>query len=79
MINVFEGKNHFTTFGAERDPSLTSNLHVLLCLLHQPTVSQYNSQIVKATRFVCETWWSSDYRVKDKWVSAEWLTLPLHD
>ncbi|KAG5979881.1 hypothetical protein E4U55_004661 [Claviceps digitariae] len=67
MIKTFEGKEHFTTFGAERDPSLTSNLHVLLCLLHQPAVSQYSSQIVKATRFICKMWWSSDYRVKDKW------------
>ncbi|KAG6175593.1 hypothetical protein E4U27_006053 [Claviceps purpurea] len=67
MIKIFERRDHFTTFGAERDPSLTSNLHVLLCLLHQPAVSQYSSQIVKATRFICQMWWSNDYRVKDKW------------
>ncbi|KAG6040943.1 hypothetical protein E4U41_006534 [Claviceps citrina] len=67
MIKVFEGREHFTTFGAERDPSLTSNLHVLLCLLHQPTVSQYSSQIVKSARFICQTWWNSDSRIKDKW------------
>ncbi|KAK7418727.1 hypothetical protein QQX98_003745 [Neonectria punicea] len=67
MIKVFEGRDHFTTFGSERDPSLTSNLHVLLCLLHQPDVSQYHSQIVKATLFICRWWWDSDSRVKDKW------------
>ncbi|KAG6075575.1 hypothetical protein E4U15_005586 [Claviceps sp. LM218 group G6] len=67
MIKVFERKDHFTTFCTERDPSLTSNLHVLLCLLHQPAESQYSSQIVKTTRFICRTWWHNDYRVKDKW------------
>ncbi|CAJ0544161.1 Ff.00g034780.m01.CDS01 [Fusarium sp. VM40] len=29
MIRVFEARDHFTTFGSERDPSLTSNLHHL--------------------------------------------------
>ncbi|KAG5960164.1 hypothetical protein E4U57_000255 [Claviceps arundinis] len=67
MIKIFERKDHFTTFCTERDPSLTSNLHVLLCLLHQPAVSQYSSQIVKATRFICQVWWHNDHRVKDKW------------
>ncbi|KAF5560548.1 ent-kaur-16-ene synthase [Fusarium napiforme] len=67
MIKVFEGKEHFTTFGSERDPSLTSNLHVLLCLLKQPDVSQYHSQILKSTLFICQWWWDSDNHVKDKW------------
>ncbi|KAF5618361.1 ent-kaur-16-ene synthase [Fusarium sp. NRRL 52700] len=67
MIKVFEGKEHFTTFGSERDPSLTSNLHVLLCLLKQPNISQYHSQILKTTLFICQWWWDSDHHVKDKW------------
>ncbi|KAF5696443.1 ent-kaur-16-ene synthase [Fusarium mundagurra] len=67
MIKVFEGKDHFTTFGSERDPSLTSNLHVLLCLLKQPNVSQYHPQILKTTLFICQWWWDSDHHVKDKW------------
>ncbi|KAF5658386.1 gibberellin cluster-kaurensynthase [Fusarium denticulatum] len=67
MIKVFEGKEHFTTFGSERDPSLTSNLHVLLCLLKQPNLSQYHPQILKTTLFVCQWWWDSDHHVKDKW------------
>ncbi|KAL6364112.1 hypothetical protein LRP88_02028 [Fusarium phalaenopsidis] len=67
MIKVFEGRDHFTTFGAERDPSLTSNLHVLLCLLHQQNISQYHSQILKTTLFICRWWWDSDSRIKDKW------------
>ncbi|KAG4271064.1 ent-kaurene synthase [Fusarium proliferatum] len=67
MIKVFESKEHFTTFGSERDPSLTSNLHVLLCLLKQPELSDYNSQILKTTLFICQWWWDSDHHVKDKW------------
>ncbi|KAF5565818.1 ent-kaur-16-ene synthase [Fusarium phyllophilum] len=67
MIKVFEGKDHFTTFGSERDPSLTSNLHVLLCLLRQPNLSQYHLQILKTTLFICRWWWDSDHHVKDKW------------
>ncbi|KAF5708818.1 gibberellin cluster-kaurensynthase [Fusarium globosum] len=67
MIKVFESKDHFTTFGSERDPSLTSNLHVLLCLLKQPELSDYSSQILKTTLFICQWWWDSDHHVKDKW------------
>ncbi|KAI6774712.1 hypothetical protein HG530_001470 [Fusarium avenaceum] len=67
MIKVFERKDHFTTFGSERDPSLTSNLHVLLSLLKQPALSQYHPQILKTTLFICQWWWDSDHHVKDKW------------
>ncbi|CVL02153.1 gibberellin cluster-kaurensynthase [Fusarium mangiferae] len=67
MIKVFEGKDHFTTFGSERDPSLTSNLHVLLSLLKQPNLSQYYPQILNTTLFICRWWWDSDHCVKDKW------------
>lgn len=69
MIKVFEGRNHFTTFGSERDPSLTSNCHILLALLQQPDVAKYYPQIIKTANFVCEYWWSSDRRIRDKWVS----------
>ncbi|KAM0078875.1 hypothetical protein ACKRZS_008741 [Fusarium odoratissimum] len=67
MIKVFEGKHHFTTFGSERDPSLSYNLHVLLSLLNQPELSQYHPQILKPTFFICLWRWDSDYCVKDKW------------
>lgn len=69
MIKVFEARDHFTTFGSERDPSLTSNLHVLLSLLNQPNRSHYHSQILKSALFVCRWWWNSDSIIKDKWVS----------
>ncbi|KAH8836465.1 hypothetical protein MCOR27_008909 [Pyricularia oryzae] len=67
MIKVFEGRNHFTTFGSERDPSLTSNCHILLALLQQPDVAKYYPQIIKTANFICEYWWSSDRRIRDKW------------
>ncbi|KIL86303.1 ent-kaur-16-ene synthase [Fusarium avenaceum] len=67
MIKVFEARDHFTTFGSERDPSLTSNLHVLLSLLNQPNRSHYHSQILKSALFVCRWWWNSDSIIKDKW------------
>ncbi|KAM4061076.1 ent-kaur-16-ene synthase [Hirsutella rhossiliensis] len=67
MIEGYEGQDHFITFGSERDPSLTSNCHVLVALLHQPDVSCYHSQILKTTKYICGHWWSSDCHVKDKW------------
>ncbi|KAI1877568.1 hypothetical protein JX265_003576 [Neoarthrinium moseri] len=67
MIKVFEGQNHFTTFGSERDPSFTSNCHVLLALLRQPDVSSYRSQIRKTIIFISEWWWYNDHHIKDKW------------
>ncbi|KAF4429606.1 gibberellin cluster-kaurensynthase [Fusarium austroafricanum] len=67
MIKVFEGGDHFTTFGSERDPSLTSNLHVLLCLLNHTDQAKYHPQILKATLFVCQWWWETDFSLKDKW------------
>ncbi|KAJ4245529.1 hypothetical protein NW762_014038 [Fusarium torreyae] len=61
MIKAFEKSNHFATFGSERDPSFTSNCHVLLALLHMKDTSQYHSQILKTTSFLCDFWWGSDY------------------
>lgn len=71
MIEVFEGRNHFTTFGFERDPSLTSNCHILLALLRQPAPSEYQPQILKTANFICEYWRASDNRIRDKWVGIE--------
>ncbi|KAH6625504.1 ent-copalyl diphosphate/ent-kaurene synthase [Boeremia exigua] len=67
MIKVFERADHFTTFGSERDPSFTSHCHVLLALLAQENVAEYAPQIEKAVKFMCNAWWTSDYRIKDKW------------
>ncbi|KAG8631511.1 hypothetical protein KVT40_000651 [Elsinoe batatas] len=68
MINVFEREDHFTTFGSERDPSFTSNCHVLLSLLAQESnLHLYRAQIHKATKFLCDFLFYRDGSVKDKW------------
>ncbi|KAF5024596.1 hypothetical protein F66182_3359 [Fusarium sp. NRRL 66182] len=67
MIKAFEKSDHFATFGSERDPSFTSNCHVLLALLQQRDVDRYALPILKAVEFLCNFWWNSDYQVKDKW------------
>lgn len=68
MIKVYEAKDHFTTFGSERDPSFTSNCHVLMALLHLQDAGKYTSQIIKTANFLVNWWWNNDYRLKDKWV-----------
>ncbi|KAG8630148.1 hypothetical protein KVT40_001767 [Elsinoe batatas] len=68
MIKVFERDDHFTTFGSERDPSFTSNCHVLLSLLAQESdLCHYRAQIHKATKFLCDFLFYRNGPVKDKW------------
>ncbi|KAJ6438979.1 Copalyl diphosphate synthase-like protein [Purpureocillium lavendulum] len=67
MVEVFEADTHFRTYQGERDPSFTSNCNILQALLHQPDVSAYSSQVLKVAKFLCEHWWTTDGRIKDKW------------
>nr|UOW59923.1 SonA [Paraconiothyrium archidendri] len=67
MIKTFEADTHFRTYVGERDPSATANSNALLALLHQPDVSKYSSQILKITKFLSDTWWTSDGKIDDKW------------
>jgi hypothetical protein len=67
MIKVFEANTHFRTYAGERDPSLTANCNALSALLHQPDVRTYGRQIQKITKFLCDYWWNSDGKIKDKW------------
>ncbi|KAF1921227.1 Ent-kaur-16-ene synthase [Ampelomyces quisqualis] len=67
MILMFEAEDHFRTFMGERDPSFTSNCHVLLALLHRSDIDQYLPQIEKTAKFLCKVWWDSDGLIKDKW------------
>lgn len=69
MIKIFEADEHFQTFSGERDPSFTSNCHVLLALLQRSDRAKYHPQIKKAITFLCKTWWTYDGLIKDKWVS----------
>lgn len=71
MISSFEADDHFRTYPRERDPSFSANCNALLALLHQQNASRYSAEILKAVRFLCSYWWSSDNGVKDKWVSSQ--------
>lgn len=67
MLKVFETATHFQTYTGERDPSFTANCNVLSALLAQPDAINYGSQIQKVTKFLCDYWWRSDGKIKDKW------------
>ncbi|KAK8036506.1 hypothetical protein PG991_001643 [Apiospora marii] len=72
MIDSFETSTHFCTFHGERNPSFTANCNALSALLAQPAPSRYSKQILKATEFLCTTWWESDEKISDKW-NTSWL------
>ncbi len=86
LVERFEDKTHFLTYGMERHPSLTTNCNVLSALLESPDPMKYISQIEKCARFLVSAWSSPDIPFKDKWVglptrsSNAWtgLTMPAH-
>ncbi|RYP78945.1 hypothetical protein DL769_003110 [Monosporascus sp. CRB-8-3] len=65
LINTFETTDHFRTYLAERNPSISANINVLsfLLLLDDPT--PYVPQIAKAASFVCGRVFLGE--VKEKW------------
>ncbi|OQE38676.1 hypothetical protein PENCOP_c008G05124 [Penicillium coprophilum] len=67
MLKAFEAEHHFKTYPYERDPSFSANCNVLLALLYTDDVSQYASQIEKATRFLHTHFRESNLKVRDKW------------
>ncbi|KAF3480656.1 ent-kaurene synthase [Arthroderma uncinatum] len=67
LLKEFECETHFRTYRGERNASFSANCNVLLALLSQPDPSVYTSQIEKATKFLCNTWWESDTFIEDKW------------
>ncbi|KAI0882025.1 Copalyl diphosphate synthase [Annulohypoxylon maeteangense] len=67
MIVAFEAENHFRTYPSERDPSFSANCNALMALIHQPDARPFAGQILKIVRFLCDTWWNTDGRIKDKW------------
>ncbi|KAJ3498469.1 hypothetical protein NLG97_g1096 [Lecanicillium saksenae] len=70
MIESFEAEGHFKTYAFERDPSFSANCNALSALLCQTDVTQYFPQIHKIVRFLCDCWWNSDGKIKDKWNSS---------
>ncbi|KAI1454031.1 Copalyl diphosphate synthase [Annulohypoxylon moriforme] len=67
MVEAFEAENHFRTYPSERDPSFSANCNALMALIHQPNTRPFAGQILKIVRFLCDTWWNTDDRIKDKW------------
>ena len=67
LLASFESKDFFRCFTLESSPSLSVNSHVLTALLHTPSPTLYQSQILKAASFICDCWW--DGNMEDKWVS----------
>ncbi|KAI1213724.1 terpene synthase family protein [Annulohypoxylon truncatum] len=70
MISMFEADTHFRTYPRERDPSYSANCHVLLAILHHPNKALYANQIRKISQFLCEQWWTTDGKIRDKWNHA---------
>ncbi|OTB17444.1 hypothetical protein K445DRAFT_310851 [Daldinia sp. EC12] len=65
LIGTFETAEHFQTYLAERNPSLSTNINVLSCLLLTDDPLLYVPQITKAASFICRTIFAGD--VKEKW------------
>ncbi|KAF9894241.1 hypothetical protein FE257_007743 [Aspergillus nanangensis] len=67
LIDRFESSEYFLSYGHERNPSISTNAHVLLALLYAPETTRYTSQNAKCARYLCRVWWESDDLVHDKW------------
>ena len=71
MIRHFISKQeHFSTYPGERNVSFSANCNVLQALLHSRDVELHEKQILIATTFLCDSWWTGATR--DKWVSEVW-------
>ena len=68
-LRPFEGVNFFLTFPLERDPSVTTNAHVLEVLLACPTFPRQHLVRQKLIRFLRDVRVDGDHWV-DKWHSS---------
>ena len=76
LVHTFEADAHFKTYTCERNASFTTNCNVLIALLLEGNILSYVSQIEKATRFLCSSWWNSSDGIKDKWhLSSSYPTM----
>ena len=65
MIAEFEKETYFLTYHGERDPSISVNCNILICLLRNPGRASHAEQIMKCVRFLSRNWQSGN--VLDKW------------
>jgi hypothetical protein len=69
LIEKFKNNDHFRTFVGERNPSFSTNCHVLAALLRAPDLDKYAEEIEMVIRFLFKLHDSGDLR--DKWVSTK--------
>ncbi|KAI0444326.1 hypothetical protein F4803DRAFT_573310 [Xylaria telfairii] len=70
LLRAFETNDHFITYPNERNPSFTTNCHVLISLLQLGDSGCYISQIRKATIYLTSRAFMGDWR--DKWNRSEY-------
>ncbi|KAH6679215.1 hypothetical protein B0J14DRAFT_614498 [Halenospora varia] len=76
LISSFFNGNHFRTYSAERNPSLSANCNVLSALLHHSGAHLYIPEILSAANFVCSAGVSGE--IRDKWnISKEYSNMLL--
>ncbi|KAJ5785388.1 uncharacterized protein N7503_010600 [Penicillium pulvis] len=75
LLRTYEGKDHFFTYPQERNPSVSVNANVLMCLLHLSQGADYSIAIEKCVRFLCGRWW--DGQLQDKWNLSMFYTMML--
>lgn len=69
MIEEFEAPDHFRTYRYESKGSFSANCNVLDCLLQCESPTQYHSQIIKVSMFLCREFNAGT--VDDKWVGTQ--------
>ncbi|KHN93905.1 Terpenoid cylases/protein prenyltransferase alpha-alpha toroid [Metarhizium album ARSEF 1941] len=76
LFETFEVPTHFRTYEGERNPSLSVNCNVLLCLLRRHDVYRYTAKVAKVASYLTEAWDGPLF--KDKWNESEqYLTMLL--
>ncbi|KAH9884983.1 Ent-kaurene synthase [Xylariomycetidae sp. FL2044] len=75
IVNTFEASDHFRTYAAERNPSISANINILACLLAADDPAIYATQIAKAATFICSCIFEGS--VREKWHSNQlyWMML----
>ena len=68
MIAAFEAETHFRVYPGERNLSLTANCHALKTLVAAADRNTNINQIVKVTRYLCNSGWTGKF--EDKWVDV---------
>lgn len=72
LINRYETCENFKTYTQDRNPSFSTNCHVLQSLLDLlPGNNNHMPQIEKCIGFICSLWWTTNGRIEDQSVSGQ--------